>query len=173
MPRWKEFTAWISIGGSEAPEYGLEVSDDQKTVTCWIPSELGKKISVNWTNISYNSDTRGRVYMDGNLCGGKIIHPWNLPTTATKNGITNGISVKPFIFSSLEITDDHAFSGGPSHEELGVIKIKIEPVRVTERVQNPSGYSTSLSRIRIHEHAKKATSHQITFVPDRVRYLDE
>ncbi|KAJ7267543.1 hypothetical protein B0H12DRAFT_1229856 [Mycena haematopus] len=74
MLQCKEFAAWVSIDGTEAPEYGVEMSEDQKSVTCWIPSELGKKFAVHWKNISYDGDTRGRVFMDGTNCGGTIIH---------------------------------------------------------------------------------------------------
>jgi hypothetical protein len=42
MLHWQEFSAWVTIEGVEAPEYAVEVSEDEKTVTCWIPSELGK-----------------------------------------------------------------------------------------------------------------------------------
>ncbi|KAJ6498916.1 hypothetical protein C8R45DRAFT_821798 [Mycena sanguinolenta] len=108
MLQYREFAAWISIDGTEAPEYRVEVSKDQKSVSCWIASELGKRFSVNWTNTSYKSDVRGRVYMDGILCGGKIIHPNNLPTTATKKGITNGVSVRPFMFSSVQLTGPYS-----------------------------------------------------------------
>lgn len=38
----KEFKAWITIDGKEAVEYDVQTSEDQKTVTCWIASELGK-----------------------------------------------------------------------------------------------------------------------------------
>jgi hypothetical protein len=42
MLHWKEFSAWVTIEGVEAQEYAVEVSEDEKTVTCWTPSELGK-----------------------------------------------------------------------------------------------------------------------------------
>lgn len=42
MLQFREFFAWVSIDGVEAPEYGVEISEDQKSVTCWIASELGK-----------------------------------------------------------------------------------------------------------------------------------
>jgi hypothetical protein len=42
MLHCKEFSAWVSIEGKVTEEYGVEISEDQKSVTCWIPSELGK-----------------------------------------------------------------------------------------------------------------------------------
>jgi hypothetical protein len=125
MLQFREFFAWVSIDGVEAPEYEVEISEDQKSVTCWIASELGKVVlitycfatldfdlnpnaqefAVYWRNTSYNCDTSGLVYMDGNLCGGKIIYARDLPFTVFKDGVRlDAISIKPFMFSSLEIT---------------------------------------------------------------------
>ncbi|KAJ7141255.1 hypothetical protein C8R44DRAFT_866887 [Mycena epipterygia] len=160
---WKEFSAWISIDGTEAAEYGIETSEDEKTVTCWIASELGKKFSVNWTNASFYETTSGLVDMDGHQCQGKVIygHPGTLPQTASKQGILDGLTVKPFVFSSLELTDDDAFLGeDSSHQELGVIKLVIAPIRITQLNVPPSGRSPS--DIKVHERSKKAVTQQIT-----------
>jgi hypothetical protein len=42
MPEFGRFRAWVSIDGTEAQEYGVEHSEEDKKVTCWIPSEEGK-----------------------------------------------------------------------------------------------------------------------------------
>ncbi|KAF8199826.1 hypothetical protein K438DRAFT_1966188 [Mycena galopus ATCC 62051] len=162
MLHFGEFSAWVSIDGTEAPEYGVEIAEDQKSVTCWIASELGKKFSVDWTNKSYSGQTCGTVYMDGNFCGGQIISPLHFPEIATQKGIRhqNGLSFKPFIFSSLELTDDDAFLGGPSHQSLGVIELKILPIEVIG--PGDSIQVSSLSGITVHERSKKAVTQQIT-----------
>ncbi|KAJ7733604.1 hypothetical protein B0H14DRAFT_2996343 [Mycena olivaceomarginata] len=162
MLQFREFFAWVSIDGVEAPEYEVEISEDQKSVTCWIASELGKEFAVYWRNTSYNCDTSGLVYMDGNLCGGKIIYARDLPFTVFKDGVRlDAISVKPFMFSSLEITDDDAILSGPSHQQLGLVELKIQPVKVIE--SKTTSYSPpSLSHIVVHERSKKAVTQQIT-----------
>ena len=33
---------WISVDDNELPEYGVQYSEDEKTLTCWIPSKVGK-----------------------------------------------------------------------------------------------------------------------------------
>ncbi|KAJ6498911.1 hypothetical protein C8R45DRAFT_980349 [Mycena sanguinolenta] len=158
-----EFAAWVSIDGTEAQEYGLEVSDDQKSVTCWIASELGKKFSVHWTNTSYDCDTQGKVYVDGNDSGGLVLLARKLPATATKLGATDTISVKPFVFSSLELTDDDAFLGGPSYQQLGLIELRIHEIKDAKKELNSTTkFLTSLSEIKVHERSKKAITQQIT-----------
>ncbi|KAJ7713467.1 hypothetical protein B0H14DRAFT_3016448 [Mycena olivaceomarginata] len=146
MLQFREFFAWVSIDGVEAPENSLYTGE----------------------NTSYNCDTSGLVYMDGNLCGGKIIYARDLPFTVFKDGVRlDAISIKPFMFSSLEITDDDAtvlfqpILSGPSHQQLGLVELKIQPVKVIE--SETTSYSPpSLSHIVVHERSKKAVTQQIT-----------
>lgn len=42
MLQFNEFSAWITIDGQPAPEYAVEVSEDERTVTCWIESKLSR-----------------------------------------------------------------------------------------------------------------------------------
>ncbi|KAJ6508071.1 hypothetical protein DFH09DRAFT_1050306 [Mycena vulgaris] len=171
------FSAWITIDGKEATEYDVETSDDQKTVTCWIPSELGKIFSVNWKISAYPQDTIGLVEVDGNMCGGPIVYTHSLPKTSHEDGISDGMNLKPFMFSSLELTgeiytlfnsliiyrlslDDDAFLGEASHKGLGVIELTILPIEVTER--NVAPRVISLPDIKVHERTKKAVTQHIT-----------
>ncbi|KAJ7761011.1 hypothetical protein B0H16DRAFT_557321 [Mycena metata] len=163
------FSAWISIDGKAATEYDVEISDDKKTATCWIASELGKRFSVHWVNSSYRGDTSGHVKMDGNSCGGKIIFGRTLPTTAVKDGVPDGpYAVKPFVFSSLSLTDDDAYlGGGPGTsnqlQDLGLIELSIIPVRVSASRQHAAANpARDLSALKVHERSKKAVTQQVT-----------
>ncbi|KAF8199964.1 hypothetical protein K438DRAFT_1583141 [Mycena galopus ATCC 62051] len=90
MLHWnsKEFSAWVCIDGIATAEYNVEISEAEKTVTCWIASELGKKFSVHWQNTSFRGCTTGQVKMDGTSCGGQIMYGTTLPSTTSKDGIT-------------------------------------------------------------------------------------
>ncbi|KAJ7680828.1 hypothetical protein DFH06DRAFT_1164302 [Mycena polygramma] len=159
MLHWKEFTAWITVDDVEVSEYGVEVSEDENTVTCWVPSELGKKFTVNWTNTSASRrhPISGELEMDGTSSGSKIIYK---PKTTTYKGIEEGVCVKPFMFSSLKLTDDDAFLGGQSLPKLGLIQLVILPVKVMQRNVPAAVYS--LSDIKIHERSKKGVTQQIS-----------
>ncbi|KAJ7141254.1 hypothetical protein C8R44DRAFT_763071 [Mycena epipterygia] len=166
MLSWKEFSAWITIDGIETPEYSVETSEDQNTVTCWIASELGKKFSIHWENSSYRTHTAGEVKMDGNKCQAKLIYGHLVPRTVFKEGVTDGQTIKPFTFSSLALTDDDSFLGGSSHEDLGVIELCIYPVDLLNTPHVP-GPTTDLSALKLHERSKKAVTQQITLAQSR------
>ncbi|KAJ6508064.1 hypothetical protein DFH09DRAFT_275412 [Mycena vulgaris] len=168
---WNEFSAWLTIDGNVAPEFDVETSEDQKTVTCWIASELGKTFAVHWKNSSYYHDTIGRVKMDGTPCGGSLIRKQFLPKAIEHGGVFEGTSVKPFMFSSLALTDDDTFLGGSSsHQELGLISLTIHPIRIKQR-NVPARPSSSLAEIKVHERVKKAVTQQITLAkPKKLAY---
>ncbi|KAJ7091958.1 hypothetical protein B0H15DRAFT_799705 [Mycena belliarum] len=106
MLHWKDFCAWVCVEGQEALEYGVETSEDQQTVTCWIASELGKTFSVHWTNTSYFHATAGYLKMDGHDCGGKFIIGRTRPSSAEMRAVTDGLTVRHFNFSPVELTGE-------------------------------------------------------------------
>lgn len=42
MPNFGIFEVCISVEGTELPEYSVTIDEQSRTVTCWIPSEVGK-----------------------------------------------------------------------------------------------------------------------------------
>ncbi|KAJ6594454.1 hypothetical protein B0H19DRAFT_62185 [Mycena capillaripes] len=97
--------------------------------------------------------------MDGTMCGGNISYGRTLPTTVAMEGVSDGTTLKPFMFSSLALT------GGASHPDLGVIELVIYPINVSrsKSYAAPSRLR-DLSALKVHERSKKAVTQQITFV---------
>ncbi|KAJ7162090.1 hypothetical protein C8R46DRAFT_1000031 [Mycena filopes] len=104
MLQFHQFSACISIDGRQTPEYAVEVSENERTVTCWIASELGSRFSVEWRNASYSYPTRGKVIIDGKSCGARVLRARTLPEFTSKSGVSDAHCVKPFVFSALELT---------------------------------------------------------------------
>lgn len=107
MPQSQHFSAWISIDGVDdpVPEYSIETSENQQEFSCWIPSEVGKKFTVNWTNISLPGLTGGGVTVDGHRCGFEAIASDTRPITAFMDGIAEtDTKTRPFVFAPLELT---------------------------------------------------------------------
>jgi len=163
MLQSKDFTAWITIEGVDAPEYSVEVSGNQEELSCWIPSEVGKKFAVHWSNISAPGLTGGGVQVDGHKCGFEAIASETRPISAFMDGIAEtDTKTRPFVFAPLELTDDDAYLESASHPNLGLIKLEIW------RVDVGGGYAPSVIAVpstqKVHERSKKGSmNQQITF----------
>ncbi|KAJ7162080.1 hypothetical protein C8R46DRAFT_343171 [Mycena filopes] len=163
MLQWKEFSAWITIEGQEVPEYDVQISEDEKTVTCWIPSEVGKKFSVWFKTTSFSQEIGAALTMDGSSCGGRFMNQQNWRKTIEHNGITDdGTTLRPFIFSPLALTDDDSFLGSSSHPELGVIQLSVVPIAFEQLHDQAPGKIFSLAELKLHERSKKAVTQQIS-----------
>ncbi|KAJ7451853.1 hypothetical protein B0H11DRAFT_2201588 [Mycena galericulata] len=163
MLQSQDFSAWVTIEGVEAPEYGVETSENQQEISCWIPSEVGKKFCVHWSNISAPGLTGGGVQVDGHKCGFEAVASDTRPITAFMDGIAEtDTKTRPFVFAPLELTDDDAYLESATHPNLGLIKLEIWRVDVGGGVA-PSVIAVP-SKQKVHERAKKGSmNQQITF----------
>ncbi|KAF8199958.1 hypothetical protein K438DRAFT_2015942 [Mycena galopus ATCC 62051] len=184
MINYGGISCWVEIENSghsvPATEYRVELFEDQRVITCWIASEIGKSFSVGWRNAFLPAPTAGHVFMDGSECGGRVLYG---PSAmfAKHEGVTDTRTVKKFVFSPLTITgelplaslfrvarrvlaissDDDAFLGDSSnHRKLGCIEVAIYPIQLVGQVPTVSNSST-LSEIKVHERSKKTVTEQI------------
>ncbi|PFH48369.1 hypothetical protein AMATHDRAFT_5863 [Amanita thiersii Skay4041] len=65
MPRLGTFEARIKIDGVELLEHEIEVDEQGKKVSCWVPSQARKAFSVCWNNLEPVLDTAGSVTLGG------------------------------------------------------------------------------------------------------------
>ncbi|KAJ7049692.1 hypothetical protein C8F01DRAFT_1181564 [Mycena amicta] len=171
-----QFRAWITIEDRPAEEYDVQISEADNTVTCWIASELGKARSCLPPLVSYSrknrlhtrslrligkighfaGDSDGRVLCDGILCGGKIIRAGTeRPAARRKSGLTDGTTIKPFIFSG---NDDAVLEAPSNFSNLGLIQLVIYPVAVGEAML---GGKAVLPVAQIHERAESVVTQQV------------
>ncbi|KAJ6594442.1 hypothetical protein B0H19DRAFT_61919 [Mycena capillaripes] len=163
MPQSDGFSAWITVEGAQAPEFDVRAAN--KTVTCWIPSEVGKKFSLHWSNLSVPGLTGGRVVVDGHNCDGQILAQTRRPTSTSMSGINETTtSLRHFMFGSLDITDDDAVPESNPDESLGTIALEIW--NVEKKDVEPSIWAGMMAPPpkKIHERSKKAVTQQIGFV---------
>ncbi|KAJ6594441.1 hypothetical protein B0H19DRAFT_1095526 [Mycena capillaripes] len=161
MPQSQHFSAWITIDGVDdpVPEYDIEASENQQEFSCWIPSEVGKKFTVNWTNMSLPGLTAAFIQVDGHKCGFEAIASEMRPITAFMDGIAEtDTKTRPFVFAPLQLTDDDAYLESASHPNLGLIKLEMW------RVDVGGGFAPSFIAVpaaqKVHERAKKGTVNQ-------------
>ncbi|KAJ7933798.1 hypothetical protein B0H13DRAFT_1951990 [Mycena leptocephala] len=160
MVHYGGVSCWIDIENSPATEYHAETFDDQRIVTCWIASEVGKSFSVGWRNSFLPAATAGHVFMDGNECGGRVLYGPSA-VCAKHEGVTDTRTVRQFKFSSVTVTDDDAFLAHSSNDQkLGIIEVAIYPIQVFGFVPVISN-SATLPEIKIHERSKKTVTQQI------------
>jgi len=156
-----QLSAWIVIGGVEGPEakeYNIETTDDSKSATCWIASEEGTRFSIHWRNAGLPGSLVGRVLVDGNKCGSKVTSG---PRSTSKDSIiASSEVVRPFIFSSLDVTDDDAYLERTSGD-IGTIKLEVWDVEITGT--EPCWGLPIPADQKVHERSKKAMTHQIKF----------
>nr|GAT55853.1 predicted protein [Mycena chlorophos] len=162
---WQDtFRAWVTIDDRPMDEHCVQTSVADRTITCFVASET---FSVNWVNESHRDASDGKVFVDGVLCGGKIIRKdAGLPATRRKSGLTDGLTLKRFVFSAIAIEPDPS---GPANEQdtakkrtpnpdFGLIKLVIFPVIVGEETE---GGKKELPRMRCSEGAKGTITQQV------------
>ncbi|KAF7315885.1 hypothetical protein MIND_00105100 [Mycena indigotica] len=150
MPKWRDqFRAWIKIDGVDAEEYGVEVDEAERVVSCWIASEVGKTFSVEWDILCDENSLSGKVYMDGAWCAGKLFNldkSYTLPAHRTLAGALRETTVEHFMFGSLTLSDDDTLlATGPNLPDLA---------KGTKTI-------VSLPSLNIHERSKKAVTQQV------------
>jgi len=152
-------SAWITVDSTELTQYNIEVSGNK--ATCWIPSETGKKFTLNWRDSDRACQLAGYVYIDGVPCGGNTVPPGlpGCPVTVRKSSIpTSTMSEKPFMFSRLELTDDDSLLDGVT-SQLGEISIEIWRVAVVSFMPAHGIYFPEAQKV--HEKSKKALAHRV------------
>ncbi|KAF7322052.1 hypothetical protein MKEN_00728200 [Mycena kentingensis (nom. inval.)] len=170
MPEWYGFHCWISIEGRDAEEYGVQTSIEDKTVTCWIASELGKQFQVHfradWPALQpfHRRTTNAKFLMDGVNCGSKYTSPGSIGVVKSGTLEADGKNIRPFVFSTLRLTDDDAALGlnGSTAQanlnQLGVVGVDVYPVQVGGRMNRTDAM---LPQLELHERTKKAVTQQI------------
>ncbi|CAK5281316.1 unnamed protein product [Mycena citricolor] len=164
MLHFDTFDAWLTIDGQEAVEYGVETAADEKKVTCWIASQLGKTFAVHVRSNGYLGTIAVCTTMDGRDTGGRGM-PGGLrtPSTVCIDGVSGEKDKRPFMFSSLELSDDDRLLGQSSvHQDLGRIDVQLIPALFSNPV--PRHDYVSLEALKIHERSKKAVTQHVSYV---------
>ncbi|KAF7315887.1 hypothetical protein MIND_00105300 [Mycena indigotica] len=181
MPQWHDqFRVWIKIDGVDAEEYGVEVDEAERVVSCWIGSEVGKTFTVEWDiHLDYVSTLCGRVYTDGVRCAGKYFtgtKPHHTFVARAERKLSSLSCLAPLLlvvcpassdFSSpLEpADDDELLATGPNLPDLGVIELRVVPVELGESTAQET--PATLPSLKLHEQSKKAITQQIQLGPAR------
>ncbi|KAJ3843925.1 hypothetical protein EV361DRAFT_291144 [Lentinula raphanica] len=153
---FEDFSAWIEVEGSALPLFDVKVND--RELSCWIPSEVGKAFVVKWATGTMNSHMAGVVYMDGKQAGGVAMGS-GAPYLYKYSGIlTSPTTEKPFVFSNVDVTDDDQYLNQAT-AGLGDIKLVIS--HATLNILGSGEYTKYNTIGKVHERSKKATGHKV------------
>ncbi|KAF7322065.1 hypothetical protein MKEN_00729600 [Mycena kentingensis (nom. inval.)] len=165
MPEWNKpgvrIRAWVEIDKQTAEEFDVETNEDERTVTCWIPSELDKTFAVCWEVRDFAGASSGDVYVDGTYCGATFLRDTViLPAVRTVDGVFSETELEPFQFSSLKISDDDSLllQESTNLTNLGCIEIHFFRVTIGARTTSTA---RKLPALELHEQTKKAVTQQV------------
>ncbi|KZP32022.1 hypothetical protein FIBSPDRAFT_1037136 [Athelia psychrophila] len=142
--RLQGFSAWIATGVSHVEIYGVEESVDKKRISCYIPSREGQTFEIVWQRNKksgrLHEELIGRGTVDGyRLLVDRLMVPVPEPEPPQQTplyafeGIESLRTVRPFVFSKLDITDgDSTVEDDAELDSLGSIRLSIwEPEHET------------------------------------------
>ncbi|EDR05901.1 uncharacterized protein LACBIDRAFT_329398 [Laccaria bicolor S238N-H82] len=167
-----QFEAWITLDrsdGAKREEYAIEVDEQRKLVTCWIASEVGKIIFPDVSgllevfNANFISLSRG-AFFDGHWLSGIVCLPHdNFSTVVHHNYLTSSTTARPFMFPSLELTDDDVYLSTNYAKDIGEIRLTLKQVRPGEMTVPCPCQQLDLPPMdrKIHERSKQMMAHRI------------
>ncbi|KAJ7143131.1 hypothetical protein C8R43DRAFT_1015685 [Mycena crocata] len=166
------FTAWITIEGSNCPVYALRHTASTTDATCWIPSQEGKKFSVNWSNATRDRPIYAQLSIDGVVCSTHFMldahsYPYDAAAIGVSYATTSDYTRRDFVFSAIQVTDDDAYlytlDNPPA---FGTIRLELWEANIDQITRAPFqhryGGEVLESQI-IHETSKKAGAHHVKF----------
>ncbi|KAH9946921.1 hypothetical protein B0H21DRAFT_692882 [Amylocystis lapponica] len=154
----KAFEVSIHCEGRPLPEFSTKV--DNRTVSCFVASEVGKVFSIKWSS-HINSFVSVNCFMDGHPMGCTTVKP-------RRSGSREGIRTSPtthrlFRFAPLVVTDDAGLVD-PRYgniADLGIIEVRI--CRITRHSDKLAMKLPVIPpRGPVHEQSKKAGLHCVT-----------
>ncbi|TDL24781.1 hypothetical protein BD410DRAFT_826755 [Rickenella mellea] len=170
MPTHRQFQCWIQCGDEVLTEHSVAVDDKTNVVSCWIPSEVGKVFTINYRYIKGVIPFRYIVYVDGVRARGTVVfneHP------CFREGMCDGArvdskTIRPFIFSSINMTDDESIATVIPKSSFGTIEIKFELVVSAGTALWPD-QKLEFDDGPLHENKRKIGTHRVTLGSARER----
>ncbi|KAJ7706879.1 hypothetical protein B0H17DRAFT_1034722 [Mycena rosella] len=166
------FTAWVTIEGASCPVYALRNTASARDFTCWIPSQEGKKFSVNWRNSFRDRPIYAQLSIDGVVCSTHFMldlyaHPADADAIGVSYATTSDYTRRDFIFSAIQVTDDDAYLYTlDSPPAFGAIRLELWEADIDRIARGPFQHHYGAAVLEdqvLHEMSKKAGAHHVKF----------
>jgi len=164
MPKFQAIHSRIKVDDEELPEYDVQVDENERQVSCWVPSEAGKNFAICWTNANPLTDTSGQVALDGIQVGGYFCNRGSTREWVCSDCYVTSTTIRKFCFSPITFTDEDEYLI-TSAANLGEIKLEVwtavnpSTAPYKQRVEDPiDSFNT-----KVHERSKKVGAHRVKF----------
>jgi len=169
MPHLSGVEVSILVDGVALPEYKIITSGDHE-VSCYVPSETGKKFQVSINDQGGDRGHRVHIHtstldIDGVKMTLGQVREEAEGTRFTIKGLENEsrTAFQPFYFANLQVSEEGPELGGRS-DALGTISLKVWWLRLHEVRPTLGTQNRNLPTLRnetVHEKSKKLTTHRV------------
>ncbi|GBE80163.1 hypothetical protein BKA93DRAFT_116842 [Sparassis latifolia] len=171
MLEHRGFSVRLACEGQDLEEFSVNV-DDERTISCYVPSEAGKTFSIV-VKSNFDALVVFDCYADGEFARGSLLYPHT--QGIVKGPYVDKTTVKPFQFIPLTVTDDEMVANprDPALRNLGTIEVRFSRVKEGKYYRPSKG--TKLSNLQpVHERCKKAGTHRVSYgdgvKSEKIRY---
>ncbi|KAJ3554593.1 hypothetical protein NM688_g3024 [Phlebia brevispora] len=162
-------TAAVYADGNTLPleEFDTRYSQDKTRARCYLASHAGTNFRVSLFNHSQDTDLSCALYVDGALTCRHLI--WRGNRTDILGVDIDEETVRPFQFSSIELTDNDGVATVPRNsrivEHIGTLRCELFRVNVVrESRQEYVNYGIPIAmrdHMVLHERTKKVGAHRV------------
>ncbi|KAL1758668.1 hypothetical protein FB107DRAFT_271863 [Schizophyllum commune] len=155
---------WIEADGKPLEEYGVEVSEDGKRCTAWIPSKAGQEFVVHLRDPDLARSTLGAIYTDGHNVGGPVLEAFRSPTLqhVSRAGVNiSPTEIRNFKFGEVKLTDDDTYLS-QDMKSVGEVRFELWLCHVGRFVV-PTVRPQITETTKMHERSKKGLAHAVAF----------
>ncbi|TRM64539.1 hypothetical protein BD626DRAFT_401331 [Schizophyllum amplum] len=158
----ERFECCIQVGGKPLDEYGVELSEDGKTCSAWIPSEVGQEFSIRWCDPVRARCTVAEIDIDGvELYDCPVSEPSRTDDqTVFEHVYISPTEYRDLSFAELVLTDDDTYLQ-KNQRGTGEIRMAIWACRVIG--EKPFGCGLIAEASKVHEKTKKGLAHTVVY----------
>ncbi|KAG0708117.1 hypothetical protein DFH29DRAFT_520454 [Suillus ampliporus] len=169
-----DFSAGVFIDDKELPEYEVTPSatDSENRITCWIPSEKGKKFEVRGEIlVPQSSGVMSSISVDG-VCSAPYLVSQNRVGTLEHTCVSDDYFSGDLMFADIEFTDNDSMLD--DENDIGEIVLKIQTgkcvktrkarkAQVAKLGKKAKNHTLRVPKGKVHERRKEARIHRVAF----------
>ncbi|EMD40358.1 hypothetical protein CERSUDRAFT_110952 [Gelatoporia subvermispora B] len=162
MPELRGIRLGVVCDRTTLQEFSVTKGNDNRSISCFIPSEAGKTFHLLIGNTLPEDAIAGKLSVDGRVLESFLCASG---TSRLCIGVTiNEHEIKPFQFSVVQTTDDDTVAqpGDPISQQLGTMEVRFRRCRINPKSTASIVTSEIPTFGAVHERSKKAGVHRVS-----------